>query len=98
MRCAVVAFVVGAAVTAGATNADAASRWSIMSAPDPSAVNELLAVSCTSDTFCVAVGFQEGPTGSDFATLIETFDGANWSVVASPNPGGRSALTSVSCT
>jgi photosystem II stability/assembly factor-like uncharacterized protein len=98
VRCAFALLVLSASVPAGAARADAVGRWSIMSTPDPSAINELLAVSCASDTFCVTVGFQEGPTGADFGTLIEQWDGTSWSAVPSPNPADHSGLLDVSCT
>ena len=58
----------------------------------------LYGVSCTSVTFCVAVGSVQtvpGPT----VTLIEQWNGTVWSLVASPSaPGsGLSELNAVSC-
>jgi hypothetical protein len=55
---------------------------------------DLQSVSCTSTTFCMAVG--SGGTG-DSATLTESWNGSAWSVVPSPSPGFPSRLNSVSC-
>src|SRR5438270_772422 len=55
------------------------------------------AVSCTSATFCMAVGEYATSGG---ATLAERWNGKAWSVVASPNPASStfSRLYGVSCT
>jgi hypothetical protein len=76
--------------------------WSILASPDPgtpsqfSAGNFLFGVSCAAATSCKAVGWfynSEVPQ-----TLIESWDGANWSLDASQNPGAYySTLASVSC-
>lgn len=73
------------------------SGWSVVPSPNGDAnlnsVNQLFSVSCTSPTFCVAVGTYNG------ATLIEAWDGTVWSVVPSPNGdiNGFNALSGVSC-
>ncbi len=56
------------------------------------------AVSCASDTSCVAVGSYQDASGIEL-TLVEGWDGSSWTVVPSPNPPGEevSAFTSVSC-
>jgi hypothetical protein len=56
----------------------------------------LSGVSCTSPTFCIAVGFllRESPG----RTLVEKWDGVKWSRVASPNRRSHdSRLSGVSC-
>jgi hypothetical protein len=87
------------------------SAWSQVPTPDqvpnPSGVTEniLADVSCTSSTYCVAVGYYMKATG-DFLdklvhqTLIEAWDGADWSLVESPNAGDAqyNELLGVSCT
>lgn len=56
------------------------------------------AVSCTAATACTAVGESEDAHFAD-GTLVETWDGTTWSVVASPNAKGlENDLDSVSCT
>jgi hypothetical protein len=59
------------------------TAWSIISSPNPdsSGVDELLGVSCTGPTSCVAVG------ENDNTPLIESWDGTAWSVTPSPNEG-----------
>lgn len=54
---------------------------------------DLQSVSCTSTTFCMAVGTGTGES----ATLTESWNGSAWSVVPSPSPGFPSRLNSVSC-
>jgi hypothetical protein len=78
------------------------TTWSIVPSPDPgtpsqfSAGNFLFGVSCATATACKAVGWfynNEVPQ-----TLIESWDGTNWTVNASPNPGALyNTLASVSC-
>ena len=69
--------------------------WSVVPSPNPgprSAGNALVGVSCVSATACTAVG------GHNTRTLIESWNGARWSVVPSPGPGpGGGFLESVSC-
>jgi hypothetical protein len=62
------------------------SSWSIVPSPNTSSslFNDLAEVSCTSATFCIAVGSANSPTHF-LQTLVETFDGSNWSIVSSPN-------------
>ena len=53
-------------------------------------------MSCVSATACSAAGYFN-PTSSTRGTLIETWNGASWSVVPSPGRGSHSALDGVSC-
>jgi hypothetical protein len=64
--------------------------------PNPSKrLNSLSGLSCTSSTFCMAVGSHGW---SNPKTLAETWNGKVWSVVASPNAGTHgSYLDGVSC-
>ena len=75
------------------------STWSIVPSPNVSGsiYDYLQAVSCTSTTFCMAVGY-EVPGGKN-VTLVETFDGGSWSIVPSPNEPGSADdyLHGVSC-
>jgi hypothetical protein len=69
--------------------------WTIVSSPDPGSDDNLMAVTCTSDTDCVATGAQ-GET--DDTILVESWDGSSWTTVPSPNPGSYDVLRDVSCT
>jgi hypothetical protein len=75
------------------------ASWTIVTSPNTSASqdNLLSSVSCTSSTSCVAAGRYYN--GSYFQTLIESWDGASWTIVPSQNtsPGQSNVLTSVSC-
>ncbi len=66
------------------------TMWSIVPSPG-TAAGGLSDVSCTSSTFCMAVG-ESGPN-----TLAENWDGTAWSIVASPNANNENSLSSVSC-
>ena len=59
--------------------------WSIGSSPNTSTSqdNDLYGVSCTSPSFCVAVG--DYYNGTHDQTLIETWNGSAWSIASSPN-------------
>jgi photosystem II stability/assembly factor-like uncharacterized protein len=73
-------------------------RWSVSPGPSPgSGDNSLTAVSCTSTTFCFALG-SAGPARHG---LIVMWNGTHWSIIAAPRPIGRSgyaSLADVSCT
>ena len=76
------------------------STWSVSPTPDvPGDVNELTAVSCTSPTSCVAVGTYDTGSPDQDLTLVETFNGAAWTIVSSPNPAANAdnILNAVSC-
>jgi hypothetical protein len=71
----------------------APSQWNVTPVPHGGGATNLAGVSCTSPTFCVAVG-SLGEAG----TLVELWNGNNWSVSASPSPGGDpDELFGVSC-
>lgn len=74
--------------------------WSIQSTPGPAGATniQLKALSCASPGACTAVGNYESLAGT-FMSLIERWDGSNWSIQPSPTPsGGRYVnLVSVSC-
>jgi hypothetical protein len=69
--------------------------WSVV--PSPNQGSDILSgVSCTSASFCTAVG--NGVTGGGInQTLAESWNGSVWSIVASPNQGSDPILTGVSC-
>ena len=79
------------------------TRWSIM--PSPAAqkgmFNALNSVSCRNATDCTAVGLSQSTTLQTAAqrTLVEHWNGKQWSTVASPHPSttGGVTLSSVSC-
>jgi hypothetical protein len=73
------------------------SAWSVAAAPPRSNTSILDDVSCTSAASCVAVGGYEDYSSYVFKTLVERWNGAKWSIVASPNPVNDSQLNGVSC-
>lgn len=82
------------------------STWSIVPSPNPGTEagtntgtglnNDLDSVSCTTISSCIAVGYYFTPSVQH--TLVESWNGASWSVVSSPNPGPVDELYGVSCT
>jgi hypothetical protein len=75
------------------------ATWTATASPNVSNDSNFLnGVSCTSTTSCVAVGYSSDSTGN-IQTLVETWDGTNWTIAASPNPGSHvNFLNGVSCT
>lgn len=77
------------------------SAWSAATVPNPSGATEasLQKVSCTSGSFCLAVGTYKESSGYN-KTLAEKWNGSSWSVASTPNPAEAkgSFLTDVSCT
>ena len=78
------------------------TSWSTVSSPNSVGHNNLYSVSCTSASFCMAVGY-DGDTEPDptFGSLVETWNGTAWSVETSPGIGeltGVSCLSSSECT
>lgn len=65
------------------------SSWSSY---ESSIIGSIQGISCVSTSFCIGVG------QSNNNTLVYQWDGANWSVVSSPNPPNTSDFKSVSCT
>jgi hypothetical protein len=67
--------------------------WQLQHIPTLPGAN-LNAVSCVSETDCVAVG------ASNAGTLAERWNGKDWTIQATPNPPGSagSGFTSVACT
>jgi hypothetical protein len=71
------------------------TNWSISTSPASGTQVDLYGVSCTSATFCQAVGY----VGNPYQTLIETWNGTSWSITPSPNLSTvDDQLTAVSCT
>jgi DNA-binding beta-propeller fold protein YncE len=75
------------------------SKWSVVTSPNPpeQKLNYLNGVSCPSATSCFAVGHQ-GPGGTGASTLIELWNGTEWSVQSSPDTADvGNYLEGVSC-
>jgi hypothetical protein len=76
-------------------------KWALVKTPNPGGkVNELLGVTCTSDSNCWAVGGAGGGPGLNEALH---WNSKKWSVVHTPNGGGTgmnvsNSLSSVRCT
>jgi hypothetical protein len=77
------------------------ATWTIEATPAPvgSTGSRLLGVSCLAPGACTAVGGYGNLAGVGL-TLAESWDGASWSIEATPNPAGTEGggLLSVSCT
>jgi hypothetical protein len=74
------------------------TSWSVVPSPNPSPASSswLNGVSCVSATACTAAGAFWNDVFED--SLIESWNGTSWSIVASPNPGiGGDTLDGVSC-
>jgi hypothetical protein len=74
------------------------TKWSIVSSPNPGDNGSALTgISCTSASACVASGRTSNAT-TPSVPLIETFDGAKWSVSPLPTmPGDSAAFDGVTC-
>jgi hypothetical protein len=79
------------------------TNWTIQRTPVPagSTVSELLDVTCTSRSFCIAVGtFSSTPRQAPNA-LVERWDGSRWSIQRVPKrffASGVSCTSTVACT
>src|SRR5579875_2269206 len=73
------------------------TRWRVQPSPSPSSAgdNWMGSVSCASAAACTAVGLDDTPTAGT-RSLIESWNGTRWLVVAHPQRGGIT-LSSVSC-
>ena len=84
------------------------TAWNLVASPNPSGTQTTLtAISCATDTACFAVGHFDAAqsVGPPLATsLIERWNGTKWSIIPSPNAGGRpgdeteNRLNAVTCT
>jgi hypothetical protein len=74
------------------------SKWVIRQTPDPTGarVSSLPAVSCTSRSFCTAVGLTVA--GSTGRPLAESWNGSVWTIDTMSPPGWNRTLSGVSCT
>jgi len=75
------------------------STWSIVASPSRAGTSGLAGVSCLSASSCTAVGSGSTSATAASKTLVETWNGTTWSIVASPNntTGKPNYLTAVSC-
>ncbi len=75
------------------------SAWKIQTTPNPAgfADGQFNKVSCSSATFCMAVGFAHSPPDT-YRTLAEAWNGSTWTIEPTPTPGAGGHLDSVSCT
>ncbi len=72
--------------------------WSIVPSPNlSSGSNSMNGVSCRSGEACVAVGIAFDIGANRGHTLIESWNGHVWSIVASPNRSSSNGLTAVAC-
>jgi hypothetical protein len=97
--CVLIAGMLGSVVMQAGTAGAATPTWSIVASPNVTGATDssLQSVACSSTTSCMAVGFSN--SGSASLTLVESWNGTSWSIVASPNPAGAidSSLQSVAC-
>src|SRR5437588_170631 len=64
------------------------NQWSIVKSPDASQYdNYLLAVTALSPTNVWAVGYSQANNAGPINTLVEQWNGSQWSVVSGPHPG-----------
>jgi hypothetical protein len=92
----------GSALTSLAEYWDGA-RWSLMATPSGRpqyTYTSLQGVSCTSAVSCTAVGEAASGAHPTDKTLVEAWNGINWSIIGSPNegrPGYYNSLLGISC-
>ena len=76
------------------------STWSRQATPrgSDSYYDDLRAVSCSSATTCIAVGFTD-TNNRGYAPLAERWNGASWKITPTPNPSGSgdTRLAGVTC-
>jgi hypothetical protein len=76
------------------------TSWAVVPSPNATNTNQLLSVSCTGPSFCMAVG-DDVPVRGRMAgeTLAEVWDGSAWSLLPTPDPSTiEDFLNGVSCT
>ena len=73
------------------------TNWTIQPTPNPAGTASavLNGVSCTSARACTAVGFDIGP--HEYRALAEHWNGTNWTIQPTPDPGSFDTLSAVSC-
>jgi hypothetical protein len=78
------------------------ATWKLQPSPVPTGAKAapLVGISCASTSSCVAVGgWSRNPDRTGERTLVESWNGTDWSIVPSPNPADSdfAQLSSVSC-
>jgi hypothetical protein len=73
--------------TAAAASPSSCGGWSIIASPNAGLYDELDGVSVLSANDVWAVGYITALNGTDNQTLIQHWDGSQWKIVSSPNPG-----------
>ncbi len=77
-----------------------AAKWKIQATPNPAGATDsrLHAISCHTPHSCTAVGASNWNAGSD-RTLAERWDGVQWAIQSTPNPGGTlgAVLSGIEC-
>jgi hypothetical protein len=56
------------------------ATWTIVSTPSPAAFSALMSVSCSSATYCSAVGVSSPSVNGTVSPVAETWNGATWSL------------------
>ena len=90
----------GALIPLASIAVTASPAASATTSPAAAYRSNLASVSCSSASWCMAVGSwspsQQGPS----RTLAEAWNGTSWQLLITPDPAGTAAssLTSVSCT
>ncbi len=80
------------------------NNWSIVTTPNaasrpPVVQNLLQGVTCAGTSDCWAVGDTSTGSGETEQTLIEEWNGSDWSIVSTPNPSpSQNILNAVACT
>jgi hypothetical protein len=80
------------------------TRWTLQTVPNPTTAptnirNGLNSISCTSPSFCTAVGsYTTGVSRRDGHTLVEVWNGTTWTIESSLDPNETQYLYGVSCT
>jgi streptogramin lyase len=76
------------------------TEWSVKSTPNPTGAkaSSLFGVSCTTSAACTAVGQYNNSSGTR-VTLVERWNGTEWSIQSTPNPSGslETKFVAVSC-
>jgi len=74
------------------------NSWAIRIVPNPDQTSTFNSVSCTSPTFCMAVGYDITDSAGNWGTVAEKWDGATWTVQNTPAQDHIAMLEGVSCT
>jgi hypothetical protein len=76
------------------------TAWKVQSSPNPSgsAGATFKGVSCTSTSFCAAVGEWTAGKAEGYKTLVEQWNGTEWKVESTSNPNSGDHLWGVTCT